>query len=115
MGSGAVLCPPHPRGAPLNSSCQRLLAFFLLLVLAALGRHCFEGFSLAASRGCSLVAMGFSLRWLFWLLSSGSRAHGLRSCSTRAQVPCSVRDLSSLTRDVIHTPTPDTSRDAPVA
>ena len=52
-----MLCPPHPRGAPLNSSCQRLLACFLLLVLAALGRHRREGFSLAASRGCSLVAV----------------------------------------------------------
>ena len=52
-----------------------ILVNCLIYLLAVLGLHCFEGFSLvAASRAYSLVGM----RGLLLRLSSGSRALGLQ-------------------------------------
>ena len=74
------------------------LIFIYFLFLAVPGLRCWEGFSLvAASRGCSQVAVhGFLSQWLVLLRSAGSRhtgcsscglqalEHGLRNCGTRA-------------------------------
>ena len=61
--------------------------FFLFLVLAELGLRFCVGFSLASASGATLElqCLGFSLWWLLWLWSTGSRAHGLSSCGTWAQ------------------------------
>lgn len=60
-------------------------SFFILfyLFVALLGLCCFMGFSLVAvSRGYSLaVVQGFLIAVASLLRSTGSRAHGLRSCS----------------------------------
>ena len=63
------------------------LNFFNLLFLAVLGLQCCTGFSLiVASWGYSLLwCAGFSLQWLLWLWSTGSRALGFSSCGSRAQ------------------------------
>ena len=66
--------------------------FFIYLFLAALCLHCSMGFSLVAeSRGYSLVtSTGFSLLWLLWLPSSGSRHVGSLVASPRLQSTGSV-------------------------
>ena len=47
----------------------------------------------AASGGCSLLwYAGFSLWWLFLLLSTGSRRVGFSSCGAWAELLCSVWD-----------------------
>ena len=65
------------------------LVFFLLiyLFLAALGLCCCAlAFSSCASGGySSLRCMGFSLRWLLLLQSTGYRRAGFSSCSAWAQ------------------------------
>ena len=54
-----------------------------------------HGLSLvAASRGYfSLMCAGFSLRWLLFLWSTGSRHAGFSSCGARAWLLCSMWDL----------------------
>ena len=47
----------------------------------------------AASRGYLLRCEGFLLQWLLLLQSTGSRVHGLGSCSTWAQLLCGMWDL----------------------
>ena len=87
----------------------RILEIYLFL--AALGLCCFVwGLSLVAARGLcsSLQCLGFSLRWLLSLRSTGSRHAGVSSGSTWAQqlwptglaAPHHVE--SSRTRDWIH-------------
>ena len=111
-GEWGSVVPTPPQGGPPDSSCQRrcFLSFFYL-VFAALGLPCCGGCPrAAASRGCSLAAEC----GLLTAVLSGCRARAvvraLSSCGTCAQVLCGMWDLSSLTRDPIHTPTPDTSR-----
>ena len=65
---------------------------FIYLFLAALGLRCWvfvavRGLSLVAASGgySSLQCVGFSLRWLLLLWSTGSRRVGFSSCGTRAQ------------------------------
>ena len=69
-----------------------LKKLFIYLFLASLGLRCWvfvavRGLSLvAASRGySSLRCVGFSLRWLLFLQSMGSRRMGFSSCGTQAQ------------------------------
>ena len=49
---------------------------------------CYGGFSLAVASGGSQCS-GVSLQWLLWLMSTGSRVHGLQQLQlsgSRAQV-----------------------------
>ena len=68
----------------LTSPCKVLPFFFFWLrwVFVAV-----RGLSLVAASGgyCSLRSVGFSLRWLLLLQSTGSRCMGFSSCSTWAQ------------------------------
>ena len=61
--------------------------FFFFFFLAVLGFIAVHGLSLVTvSRGySSLWCMGFLLRWLLLLRSTGSRRMGFTSCGTRAQ------------------------------
>ena len=58
------------------------IIFWLRWVFAAM-----RGLSLVAARGgySSLQCVGFSLRWLLLLQSTGSRCAGFSSCGARAQ------------------------------
>ena len=61
---------------------------YLSLFLAVLGLCCCaHGLSLVAASGgySSLRCVGFSLRWLLLLQSTGSRHVGFSSCGTWAQ------------------------------
>ena len=62
------------------------MSIILFIYLAVLGLHCCPGFSLAvASGGCSLaVVPGLLIWWRLLLWNPGSRALGLRSCSSWA-------------------------------
>ena len=61
--------------------------YFIYLFLAVLGLCCCaRAFSSCGERGYpSLWYVGFSLRWLLLLQSTGSRHVGFSSCGTRAQ------------------------------
>ena len=70
-----------------------VLFFFLLIYLFIFIFGCIGslllcmGFSLVEGSGgySSLRCVGFSLRWLLLLQSTGSRRAGFSSCGTRAQ------------------------------
>ena len=70
---------PYP-----NEALKQPTFFFFL---AALGlRCCARAFSSCGERGYSLLrCVGFSLRWLLLLQSTGCRRTGFSSCGTRAQ------------------------------
>ena len=62
--------------------------FIYLFIFGCVGPSLLhEGFSLVAASGgySSLQCMGFSLRWLLLLQSTGPRCMGFSSCGTRAQ------------------------------
>ena len=64
------------------------LNFIYLFIFGCFGSSLLcEGFSLVAARWgySSLQCMGFSLRWLLLLQSTGPRRMGFSSCGTRAQ------------------------------
>ena len=81
----------------LTISCKCTLFLKIkkkVLFLAVLGlRCCAQSFSSAASGGyLSLWCAGFSLRWLLFLRSTGSRHAGFSSCDSRAQAQyCGAR------------------------
>ena len=63
---------------------QDLVFFYFVFILFIYFRPCWvflavRAFPLLQRVGCRVWA---SLRWLLWLWSTGSRAPGLRSCST---------------------------------
>ena len=60
--------------------------YFIYLFLAELGLHCCEQAFCSCSEGAyfSLQCVGFSLRWILLLRSTGSRRMGFRSCGSRA-------------------------------
>ena len=58
------------------SSFKKMVYLFLSLAVLSL-RCCTQAFSSCGKRGfCVLWCVGFSLRWLLLLRSTGSRAHG---------------------------------------
>ena len=75
-----------------NFICLFIYLFLAVLGLVALLLH---GLSLVAESWgySSLPSMGFSLRWLLLLWSTGSRRAGFRGCDARAQLLCSMWDL----------------------
>ena len=88
-----------------------LICFLIYLFLAVLGLRCAQAFSFVESGGySSLRCMGFSLRQLLLLRSTGSRHVGFSSCGTQPQQLCHTglvapRDVgSSQTRDRTHVP-----------
>ena len=82
-------------GSAGNSDVFNILFLFLKLIIKKIFLVFFWLRWLVAARGLSLVAgsggysslrcTGFSLRWLLFLRSTGSRHTGFSSCSMRAQ------------------------------
>ena len=73
---------------PFQISVFIFFNLFYLFIFGCVGSSLLHaGFSLVvASRGySSLRCTGFSLRWLLWLPSTGSRRAGFSSCGTWAQ------------------------------
>ena len=72
-------------GDAISRGCSK--DFGLIFFLAALGLCCCRGLSLVAVSGgySSLQCVGFSLRWLLLLWSTGSRRAGFSICGTWAQ------------------------------
>ena len=67
----------------------KIYLFYLLFIFGCVGSSLLRaGFSLVVvSRGySSLWCVGFSLRWLLLLRSTGSRRVGFSSCGTQAQL-----------------------------
>ena len=69
-----------------NQEIFFLIYFIFIYFLAVLHLHCCaRAFSICSERGyCSLQCTGFSLRWLLFLRSTGSRCMGFSSCGTWA-------------------------------
>ena len=107
---------------------QRFIIYFIYFWLRWIFRcgvwalRCSAGFSLVVPCGVFsslVVAHRLQGMWSLQLWHVGSRARGLcslrhtgslvearklSSCGTRAQLPCDMRDLSSLTRERTHVP-----------
>ena len=68
-------------GKPIFFKIYVFINFWLCLVFVAV-----HGFSLVAASGgySSLQCVGFSLRWLLLLQSTGSRCEGFSSCGSWA-------------------------------
>ena len=75
------------KGLSLPLFIYKFIHLLIYLFLAALGlRCCMWAFSSCGERGySSLQCMGFSLRWLLLLRSTGTRCAGFSSCGTWVQ------------------------------
>ena len=97
-----IICPyftPPPFPLPTGNNWLITLHFLLCIyfIQAVLGPGCCVGFLQLQRAGAAVCVWcpGFSLQQLLLLWSTGSRAHGLGCCGTRAQLPCGMGEIFS--------------------